>query len=179
MSMNYIKVVIVLCIFSFIFFKYNITFAENIQSYKNLYYKGILPGKTSVEDAFKVLGKTDKTRKNDDGSISYIYESKKPHFPHEITIKNNQIVHMAITVEDTSELNIKTVHKILGEPKRKGYSYYSFTLRVSIYPERGMIFIYEEKDGTVIEKQYFIPCSLEEFEKTFGKNFPKEYPYKM
>ncbi|HOD40328.1 MAG: hypothetical protein BWY32_02145 [bacterium ADurb.Bin243] len=144
-----------------------------------LYYKNIIPGKTTADEAFKIAGKTEKTRKNDDNTVSHIYETKKAGYPNEITVKGEQVVHMAITIEDTGELNIKDVHKLLGEPKRKGYSFYAFTLRVSAYPEQGMVFIYEDNGGAVVEKQFFAKCTLEEFEKTFGKNFPEKYPYKM
>lgn len=150
-----------------------------VKNEAGLYYKNIIPGKTSAEEAFKIVGKTEKTRKNDDNTVSHIYNTKKDGFPNEITIKDGQIVHMAIAMEDTAELNIKQVVEILGEAKRKGFSFYAFTLRVSAYPEKGMIFIYEEKDGSVIEKQFFTPRTAEEFEKTFGKNFPEKYPYKM
>ena len=144
-----------------------------------LYYKNIIPGKTSAEQAFKIVGKTEKTRKNDDNTVSYIYNTKKEGFPNEITVKGDQIIHMAIAIEDTAELNIEQVVETLGEAKRKGFSFYAFTLRVAAYPEKGMVFIYEEKDGSVVEKQFFTPQTADEFEKSFGKNFPKEYPYKM
>lgn len=145
----------------------------------DLLHKNIMPGKTSAEEALKIMGKTEKTRKNDDNTVSHIYETKKQGYPNEVTVKDGQVVHMAIALEDTSELNIKEVHKVLGEPKRKGYSMYAFTLRVSAYPEQGMVFIYEENGGGVIEKQFFTPRTPDEFEKTFGRNFPAEYPYKM
>lgn len=150
-----------------------------VKSEADLLHKGIMPGKTSADEALKIMGKTEKTRRNDDNTVSHIYETKKQGYPNEITVKDGQVVHMAITVEDTSELNIKQVHKLLGEPKRKGYSFYAFTLRVSAYPEKGMVFIYEDNGGGVVEKQFFTPRTIDEFEKTFGKNFPTEYPYKM
>ncbi len=172
------SILITIFIIISLFFKSGAAYCE-IKSASKFYYKNIIPGKTSAEQAFTILGNAPKTRVNDDNTISHIYETKKAGYPDEITVKNGQIVHMAVTIEDTSELNIKDVTAALGEAARKGYSFYAFTLRVAAYPEKGMVFIYEENSGAVIEKQFFIPCTPDEFEKTFGKNFPEKYPYKM
>jgi|GEM_PF-6489813 len=173
-----LNIVLALIIAVLIIFKLSPAFAE-VTKAADLYYKNIIPGVTSEADALKIMGQSKKTRENPDGSLSHIYESKKAGFPHEMTIKKAQIVHMAIAVADTSELNISEVKKVLGEIERAGFSYYAFNLRVAAYPKHGMVFIYDEATGAVCEKQYFAKCSVDEFEKGFGKNFPKEYPYKM
>ena len=154
--------------------------AAGIKDIKDLYHKNIIPGVTPCAEALSKMGAQKSERKNPDGTVSYIFEERKPGMPDELTVDaaKQNVVHLAVAVLDSAECNISDVKKILGEPERSGFSLYAFYLRVHIYAQKGMIFITDEKGG-LFEKQYIEKMSLGDFEKKFGKNFPEKNPYKM
>jgi len=154
--------------------------AAELKDINDLYHNKIIPGVTPAAEAISKMGAHKSERKNPDGTVSYIYEERKPGFPDEMTMdaSKTNVVHLAVAVLDSTECNISDVKKVLGEPDRTGFSLYAFYLRVYIYAQKGMIFITDEKGG-LFEKQYIERMSLNDFEKKFGKNFPEKNPYKM
>jgi len=155
------------------------TVSAEIMDVKDLYHKGIVPGETAGNGALKIMGEHKKIRENPDKTKSYIYETANVNYPNELTLNSGgAVVHMAITADASSEVAIAQIKKIIGEPERMGFSMYAFYYRVHIYPKLGMAFICEEK-GKLVETQYFEKCDLKTFEERWGKNFPKENPYKQ
>lgn len=153
--------------------------AAGIKETKDLYFKGIIPGETAGRDALKIMGAHKKVRENPDKTKSYIYETANPNFPNELTLGDgDSVVHMAITADASSEVTLEQIKKVAGEPERVGFSMYAFYYRVHVYPKLGIAFICEEK-GKLVETQYFAGCDLKTFEERWGKNFPKDNPYKQ
>jgi len=162
------------------FVVYKPAIAAELKDIKDLYHKNIIPGVTPAAEALPKMGAAKSERKNPDGTVSYIFEERKPGFPDEMTVDatKKSVVHLAIAVLDSTECNISDIKKVLGEPDRSGFSLYAFFLRVHIYAQKGMIFITDEKGG-LFEKQYIERMPVSDFEKSFGKNFPEKNPYKM
>ncbi len=162
------------------FVVYKPALAAELKSINDLYHKNIIPGVTPANEALPKMGAHKSERKNPDGTISYIFEERKPGFPDELTVDaaKKNVVHLAVAVLDSTECNIVDVKKVMGEPDRGGFSLYAFYLRVYIYAQKGMVFITDDKGG-LFEKQYIERMSLNDFEKKFGKNFPEKNPYKM
>ena len=162
------------------FVVYKPALAAELKSINDLYHKNIIPGVTPAAEALPKMGAHKNERKNPDGTISYIFEERKPGFPDELTVDaaKKNVVHLAVAVLDSTECNIVDVKKVMGEPDRAGFSLYAFYLRVYIYAQKGMVFITDDKGG-LFEKQYIERMSLNDFEKKFGKNFPEKNPYKM
>jgi hypothetical protein len=134
-------------------------------------YKTIVPGKSSTEKVFEVLGKPEAEIKQDEKTI-FNYKSSSLAQNNQVYFENKDLVLIKeiVTLDDDQNAqdiitNYGKTNKILYGPD----SHSGFYLHV--YPENGIAYIGHPETGLLLEVWYFTPTTFEEFKQKWASNY--------
>jgi hypothetical protein len=139
-------------------------------------YKGIVPGQTKRADVLTQLGAPADTIQ--DGANEYLlFPSSYPKQFNTLTIQNDTVVLVDMLLESDQALKFSELKLQYGPAGHVTYSNYQQGSMTYIYPDKGQAFIASEVLDLVFTKQCFVPMSVEEYMKTWGKDLPTQDPF--
>lgn len=134
-------------------------------------FKGITPGKTSVEDLSKVLGAPD-PKLSDFSKNMLVYTREGGGPGHEAVVNGNTVEFfkqqaLQGNVSDYVEKYGKFEGEYYGEYQESGFKTY-------VWPNKGLAAVASINNGYLFEVWYFKPTTLDDFLKTWGKDLTNE-----
>jgi hypothetical protein len=139
-------------------------------------FKGITPGQTKRADVLSLLGQPASTEPYGNAEM-LIYASAFPKQFNTVIVQNNMVVFMDVLVDSDAGLAYSAVKTRYGQPGLVTYSTYQQGSNTYIFPDHGRAFIADESLDAVFTKQCFLPMSLDDYMKTWGKDLPSEDPF--
>ena len=138
--------------------------------------KGIVPGKTTKEEAMTLLGYP--LAAQPEGNLEVLqYASPTYGQLNSVAIQNGVVVLVSIVQAEDQPLAWSTVNAQYGAPSNTAYSDYMTGSKTHAFPDHGRAFIVDENMDVVLIQQCFIPMSLENYMLTYGNFLPTEDPF--
>jgi|SRR3989344_6293838 len=172
--------VILLAIFSILFlfdktiFNKPKTPPKTIQDIKRASYQNLTPGSSTKEQVTEILGNP--LKEEADGTILK-FTSSAPGKPHEVVIKENNILLIKETITINDDKKVNDIKKEFGEPKKILFGPgYTSEFYLSVYPENGIAYIGQDASGVLLEVWYFTPTNINDFIINYAPNYTRTPP---
>lgn len=128
-------------------------------------WKGITPGKSTVDAVYKSLGEP-KSTSSDGSQLFYLREGGGP--PHIVVLQGNTV---GFVKEEAIAGNLTDIKKKYGEPEGEYFGpNKSVGFKMYIYSKYGFAVNAHSENGRILEIWYFAPTSLSQFLATWGKD---------
>ncbi len=139
-------------------------------------WKGITPGKSSLQDIQQKLGPPINQRQTGDG-LKLEYQSTYPTLPNEVVVQNG-----STTVTFIKEyVDFKANEKLSDYVEAHGKydldlfdEESGFATRAYVFLDEGVVILAHVKDGSIEQKWYFQPTTEELFMQSWGKNLNED-----
>lgn len=142
------------------------------QGVSPLSWKGIVPGKTTTDEAERTLGKPVSLERADINTILK-YETVVGGPPHTVVVEN-QIVGLIKERFSGSE-TLDDLRKQYGNPDGEFWGpYKEVGFKLFVFSSRGVAVLANRLDGVVLEVWYFEPATLDGFLKKWGAGLETE-----
>jgi hypothetical protein len=135
-------------------------------------WKGITPGKSSLQDIQQKLGPPIDQQQTPEG-LKLKYQSTYPTLPNEVTVQNGSTTVTFIKEFVDFKANEKLQDYITkyGQYDLNLFDQESgFAVRAYVFLKQGVVIIAHSKDGSVEQKWYFEPTTKELFLQFWGKD---------
>lgn len=160
-------IVIAIIIVFFVFMKINESNIKPSPTPGAASWTGILPGKTTTNDATKILG----TPIASSGNV-LDFQSKSPTENNKITSENGKVVfirHVIAKGDNTSTTQITDLYgaapiRLYGPDSNGGEDLY-------VYPDKGVAYLANQPKEYVFEIWYFEPMSVNDFIQKWAPNY--------
>lgn len=143
-------------------------------------WKGITPGKTTIQEAEVILKDQITERQTRAGkTIFYLYNEKHGFFLPSVLIDRNGKVEKISTVQPPPSYSKKQLVTDHGKPEGEavsGFDYHGISVDTFIYSSKGILASFDPLTGTVLYLSYFKPMSVEKFRKSLWKGYERSIP---
>src|SRR3989344_5039510 len=105
------------------------------------------------------------------------YQNPTPGKPHEVVIKENNILLIKETITINDDKKVNDIKKEFGEPKKILFGPgYTSEFYLSVYPENGIAYIGQDASGVLLEVWYFTPTNINDFIINYAPNYTRTPP---
>jgi hypothetical protein len=134
-----------------------------------LSWQGIIPGKTSERELLQKLGNPLSQQVEEHKKI-FSFSSENQYRPNEVITLDSKVVFIKQPVVYPQEGEFEKYLQQFGQPDKVLFGPHSDAFfDAYIFLKQGLVLMANKNDGTIIEKWYFKPTSLENFLQAWGQ----------